>query len=545
MDVNNLVDAASKGSEALAKALSELTPEEWEQHWMMIDAAIVRSAPLSYEGYMAFARIMMYDPATQKIIEPAEHHKEWVRTCIEHNRVCILAPPESAKTTILSVLFTAYIVGKKPFSQSIVVSVSDKQAEDIAGTIAQYIEYHPGWKLCFPDIVPDKKRGWGLDKGFFVKRVGDYGDWLRERGTRKDPTLVGVGYGNRAIIGKRVDGVFIVDDMMDDSNTRSEAELAAAKSIFSKVISSRPTEDGKMILVGTPWREDDVYATAVSTGLYRNFITPAWTERGARKYSYWPDVWSIERLERKRKELGEKDFRLMYLMDLEASKGTILKEEYLEPFFPAERIDSAWPIYYGIDFAVTSWDYGLRGRGNKRSYFALAKVAHAPFGLVVVDGWRGQVSFAEAIEKIRSHAEADLPKKIQVEAWGGGEGFLQTLIKELPGENIFSYRSHKDKAARFSLAARHFEVGRVRISDAATQFLRIFKDEWIGFPSFPTNDCVDAVCNAIDATGFVVYSGESLVKKREKKVKKNRPQGWGGKAGIPTSRFAPRRSVRR
>jgi len=543
-DQKTLLEAAAQGPDVLAKVLASLPQEEWEKHWMVLDASIVRSAPISLDGYLAFARIMMYDPAKGKIIEPAAHHIDWIQTAVDYNRVCILAPPESAKTTILSVLFTAYIIGKKPHSQSIVVSVSDKQAEDIVGTIAQYIEHHPGWKLCFPDIVPDKKRGWGLDKGFFVKRKGKYGDWLRERGTRRAPTLVGVGYSNRAIIGKRVDGVFIVDDMMDDSNTRSEAELAAAKSIFSKVISSRPTEDGKMILVGTPWREDDVYATAVATGLYRNFITPAWIEEGARKKSYWPEVWPIERLERKRLELGERDFRLMYLMDLEASKGTILKEEYLQPYFPAERIDSAWPIYYGIDFAVTSWDYGLKGRGNKRSFFAIAKVAHAPFGLVLVDGWRGQVSFAEAIEKIRMHADADRPKKIQVEAWGGGEGFLQMLIKELPGQNIFTYRSHKDKATRFSLAARHFEVGRVRVSDAETPFLKIFKDEWIGFPSYPTNDTIDAVCNAIDATGFVVYSGESLVSKKKKEIKITRPQGWGVMPGIPTSRFAPRRARR-
>ena len=535
----DLLKAAASGPDVLAKALADLPDDKWEANWMQIDAAIVRSAGYTFEGFMSFARLMLYNPGDGIVLEPEVHHKQWIHTCLDENRVCILAPPESAKTTIISVLLTAFTIGHFPYKQNIVVSVSDDQAEKVVGTIVANIEGHPAWRMCFPDVMPDKKRGWGFNSGFFVKRKGPYAKWLQERAGRTGPTLLGVGYSNRAIIGRRVDGVFIVDDMMDETNTRSEAELDYAKAQFNKVISSRVTEDGKLILVGTPWREDDVYATAVSTGLYTNYITPAWEEKGARLISYWPKQWPIERLERKRKELGEKDFRLMYLMDLKAQSGTVLKEEWLHPFFPSYQIDSAWPIYYGIDFAITSHDLGLKGRGHKRSYFAIAKIVHAPFGLIVWDGWRGQVGLGQAIDKVRQHADADLPKKIHIEVWGGGEGFLQQMVRELPGHTILPYRDTKDKTLRFSKMARHFETGRIRVNDAETKFLRVFKNEWIGYPTFPTSDTLDAVAAGIDATGFLVYSGEKLTRTTKKVPKSRQKLPWGGTLGMPPSKFAP------
>jgi len=535
----NLLQAASQGPDILAKALASLPEHEWEANWMQIDAAIVRAAGYTFDGFMSFARLMLYNPGDGLIMEPEKHHQGWIQTCLDDNRVCILAPPESAKTTIVSVLLTSFTIGHFPHKQNIVVSVSDDQAEKIVGTIVANIEGHPAWKMCFPDIVKDKKRGWGYNSGFFVKRTGSYSRWLQERAGRTGPTLLGVGYSNRAIIGRRVDGVFIVDDMMDETNTRSEAELDYAKAQFNKVITSRVTEDGKLILVGTPWREDDVYATAVSTGLYTNFITPAWEEKGARRTSYWPSQWPIERLDRKRVEQGERTFRLMYLMDLKAQQGTILKEDWLHPFFPSYQVDPAWPIYYGIDFAITSHDLGLKGRGSKRSYFALAKIVHAPFGLVVWDGWRGQVGLGQAIEKIRQHAETDRPKRILIETWGGGEAFLQQVVRELSGFTILPYRDTKDKTTRFSKMARHFEVGRIRVSDAETQFLRTFRNEWIGYPTYPTNDTLDAVSAGIDATGFLVYSGEKLKEPKKKMPKDKQKLPWGGTLGMPSSKFAP------
>ena len=522
---------------AMALKFAGLSPTEWQSLQQQLDVATVKTDGVSFEAYMSFARLMMYEPSVGTV-EPAEHHQDWIHNSIEHNRILILAPPESAKTTIMSVLFTAWWIGNHPATQSMVCSVSDDQAQKIVGLIAAYIEHHPAWKLMFPDIVPDKKRGWGFDKGFFVKRRDiPYGSWMQERGARRDPTLLGVGYQNRSIIGKRVDGLFVVDDIMDETNTISEAELEKAKAIFRKTIASRVTKEGKMVVIGTPWREDDVYAYATATGLYRTFITPAWTGEGDKRVSYWPSQWPIPRLEDKQKEVGTQDFGLMYLMDLSARKGTVLKEEWLHPYVRAFDIDAMWPLFYGIDFAVTSADLGTRTgrrRRTNRSNFALAKIRAAPFGLILVDGWAGTISLYEAIEKLKSWIAVDRPKKTQVESWGTGELFLQMLIRE--GLTVHGYKDTKDKVTRFQRMAVHFEIGRLRMSESDTPFLNLFRNEWVGFPDFPTNDTLDAVACAIDAAGVNMYAGQRVIQELD-----NRPvteqMPWGGTWGMPSSKF--------
>lgn len=528
--------AAKQGPEALARYLAALPQDEWEGAWQSVDAMAVKTLPVSEDGYMAFARLMLYEPANGRIIEPAAHHMDWVRTIIQENRVLILAPPESAKTTIVSVLFLAYYIGKNPTLMNIVCSVSDPQAGDIAGAVATIIEFHPAWKLCFGEIIPDKRRGWGTDKGYYVKRAGDYSRWIQERGgKRKDPTLMSGGYMNRAIIGRRVDGMFVVDDMLDDQNSASEAELATAKSRFTKTISTRPTKDAKLIVIGTPWRVDDVYADIIATGLYKVFVTPAEkVDESGNIVSYWPDVWPLDRLAHRRKELTEVVYRLMYLMDLKATEGRILKPEWLQPRFPAEKVSRDWPMYYGIDFAATSADLGLVGRGKKRSYFSLTKVRAAPFGLIVVDGVRQQVSLAEAIEILKAHAAADKPRKIMVEVWGSGEIFRQQLLRET---SLFPhpYRDTRDKTARFLAMARHFEVGRVRLTTAVTAFTQAFYDEWMSYDD-GTNDTLDSTAMAIAAAGASLYTGdredESAKEERERQAAQMR-RSW-----MPDSRFA-------
>lgn len=544
----DMAAAAARGPDAIAKYLAALPDDQFEATWLTMEAAIVQNSPVSFDGFMSFARVMLYDPHTQTVIEPAPHHQEWIKTCIEHNRVVILAPPESAKTTIISILLVSYLIGKNPATQNMVISVSDDQAEKVVGHITAYIEHHPGWKLCFPDIVPDKKRGWGFDKGFFVKRKGNYGKWVQERGGRKDPTLLGVGYKNRAIIGKRADGIIVVDDMIDEENSRSDAELEHAKNIFKKTISSRVTEEGHMVVVGTPWREDDIYAEVVETGLYKSFVTPAWEKDDkGKRHSYWPKQWSIKRLEEKQRELGNRGFELMYLMNLEASKGTILTRQALEPGFPMINIGMNWPIFYGIDPAITSHDIGTKGRRGKRSYFALAKVRAAPFGLVVYDGIRDRFTLAQAINIIKTHAENDHPVMIKMETWGFGETFLQQIFRELPGLVILPYQSTKDKASRFMELQRHFEFNRVRVSTEENPFLKAFKAEWVGFPGAAFTDTLDAVAIAVDAAGISVFSGEDAIQEKAKDDKIRVSSPWHKLMGLPKSNFAgsARRKVMR
>ena len=98
--------------------------------------------------------------------------------------------------------------------------------------------------MVFPHVVPDRDLGWGAG-GYEVKRTDiEYEEWRAANAGRKDPTLIGVGYKSRAIIGKHPDGVLIVDDIHDTG-------LSSAQIIED--IESACRENSPNIRVATPY----------------------------------------------------------------------------------------------------------------------------------------------------------------------------------------------------------------------------------------------------------------------------------------------------
>lgn len=116
--------------------------------------------------------------------------------------------------------------------------MSDAAARDTARQIADLIANHVNWRAVFPHVVPDARAGWGLT-GYNVKRKDlPYHRWraLTAGSKGKDPTLLGLGYKSRAVIGKHPNGVLLIDDIHDENNTRSAAELDMVRQVFTGTI---------------------------------------------------------------------------------------------------------------------------------------------------------------------------------------------------------------------------------------------------------------------------------------------------------------------
>jgi hypothetical protein len=151
---------------------------------------------------------------------------------------------------------------------------------------------------------------------------------------------------------------------------------------------------------------------------------------------------------------------------------------------------------------------------GKRSFFAIAELAIGPTCCILVDGAMVIVSLEQAIELTKRWIENKKPTKTVIEAWGSGETFYQQLERELPHANLERIRDTKDKPQRFLQMSRHFEAGRVRLSDADYPFLKGFVQHWSRAPAEP-NDDLDAVTNACLAAGYRIYQGENLAAARE------------------------------
>lgn len=468
---------------------------------------------------------------TVRDMEPPPHALGWVEDIYEEGKlreqVSYLAEAfrGSTKTTSLTETFIAYQIGNHPERSNLLIQSADVgQADKHSGNIADIVKDNPMWKVWFPNIVPDKDKGWGA-KGYWVKDLNeDYGLWQQKR--HKDPTLVGTGYLAALAVGSHPTGVFAIDDINNDRNTESERELESVNRILKDTIYPMTEDSRYNLFMQTPWNERDALAAAKATGVYKCSKTPVLTfvekpdedkvEPGSIYFDElnkwiiptWPEKFHLEKIKAQYKKSGAIGFARMYLLDLEAAKGTILKAEWISTY-PFEKIKHDWPMFAGVDYAST---HDQLRRGQERDDCSICWGVLTPNRtLIVVDGIAEQLTQSEAyMELIRLVQTFPYIRGIGSESIGKGEEFT-TLLQMAPiFMPIMPIPSHKGdartKGGRFEkVLAEMFRFARIMVSDRETPFLKKTKDQWISWKDKTSrDDTLDSIYMMImAAAGYI------------------------------------------
>lgn len=420
------------------------------------------------------------------------------------------------KSTLLTA-WAAYVVGARPVGSTALVRINDKAAQKTGGAIAEMIETNPGWKEIFPHVVPDKEAGWSLENGFHVRdmRVVEkegYDKWLQLcfADHVAEPSLACGGVESGIIIGMHPSNGMWFDDLHDEGNTRSRAEMEEIVAILKGNIISTWFGMGGSPAVGvacTPWSESDAYVEMMKTGLFRKVSVPLFVradsdfsghpakalwERNRKEHTFYFEPYGYDVILTSPKEFGIEKcveiynanptrFGQMYLLDLSTLKGLTLKRDWLREY-PSEKISDTWPCFFAVDFASTT----DKLKQGDTDYFALAIGRAIPGGgVVVTGGFRGRLPTHEALEKVKALAAIYKPVNIGVEKWGKGEEFknqlvYSTLLPILPLPlNGAAVRS-KGQRFEYGLAAQ-FSNGRMWVSDIKDEFLKAFEDEWVSW----------------------------------------------------------------
>lgn len=475
------------------------------------------------DGFFAFCQLFLgkelHSEAKRWVKKAYEAHEQGRGSAHECHR-------ESGKTTVFSKFFLAFRIGHEPEKTNAIIRINDDKARETAEGVSAIIENDPRWKKVFPHVVPDHERGWGA-KGYFVKRDDiPYEEWQEIRTqSPDDPTFVGYGWKSGSIIGSRFNGVVIIDDIHNRENTRSDLQLREVKHFYKETLEYCRMEGAWEIWNFTPWTTNDVYAYIKSTGEYVHSKTPViypaseddpdaeyWEPMPLNrdhpdagdiplsgKYwkRYWKEAWSWKRLARKYRKTGAVGFARQMLLDLDATRGRVLKKEWLH-YYPIDEIPDTALVFIGVDYASTEWD----SKGADPDYFSLALGKALPQGgLVVIDGFRGHLTKGEAIQKVGSWAGA-YPhlSLVGVESIGEGRGFYSDLLlaQDMTGKNIPLHKigSHgkRSKGERFeNWLAPRFQGARIFLGDVENEFLRRFEEEWLTYPEMDHDDVLDAV----------------------------------------------------
>jgi len=420
-----------------------------------------------------------------------EDHAKGERTIIEAFR-------GATKTTAITETFTAYRIALEPKESNLFVQASDAKAKKHASNVADVIAHNPLFRVLFPDIVPDKEKGWGAE-GYWVKDISvPYDTWTHTRD--KDPTLVGAGYGADIVVGSHPSGVFIIDDINNDKNTESDLKCQEVNRILTDTLFPMIDPNTWCVFNQTPWNKKDALQLVKDTGVWNLTTTPALTEDpegellevttddeiviySTRCKLAWPERFSMKVLETKFRESGVVGFARMYLLDLKQAEGQVLKKEWLR-YFPYEKIDINWPMFAGLDYASTS----DRLKQRDRDYFVLCWGYVNPRGnLIVVDGYRLKCSQADAEQRVIAWVSRQPTlQQLGAESIGKGEEFVELLMRAPVYMPIMPIPSHKgiarSKGGRFEkILAPMFQQGRILLSDQRTPFLDAFEAEWLAW----------------------------------------------------------------
>ena len=335
----------------------------------------------------------------------------WVREIYaahEDNTGVLLEAFRGSTKSTIGMCFDLFRIGHNPKGSVLIIGANDSAAGKISSFLATVIEHLPGWKKCFPRIVPDKVRGWGAE-GYFVKDTNvDYSEWIQltTQDHGRDPSFVAFGVTSSNVPGMHPSNVLHVDDIHDEKNTASISEMNNVKESVKKNIlptMSRPGARPFMQFEYTPWAKDDAYQMMEETGFFHHIRTPLYVDDdegvdydGKRvRFADWPGVVGPKFADDWRKILNDRStFFLMMLLD---KKGAV--EERIFKWYPYrhENVNMGWPMVGGADYA--SVYNPTAGDPGGRSHFALCYAVKTPEGgVAVADGIIEQCTQRDAEE---------------------------------------------------------------------------------------------------------------------------------------------------
>jgi len=520
--------------------LTNYTLDELKELKRTVSQQVTPQLPFSADGYKShYHSIFTYTMPAFVWDWVQEFFENWGKGV---RRFGFKAHRGSTKSFTWSIGFPTYWLSQFPADGILITQKNDTAGGKTSGAIADIIENNAGWKTMYPYLVPDKSKRWAFEGYEIMDTRLPYNEWRQRVQDRrpKDNSFVGYGWANGGIVGMHPN-LLIVDDILDEENTRSKREMLAVESTMKGNVLqtlNRPpdwenVDEPTAVFSFTPWYEDDFYAYIESTGLYHIMETPLISEveegtRGAFEWrqKWWKCAWEVknpvELVEAKLSEWGEMDFARMQLLDLKRASGINLKREWLHEY-PSEKILPSWAVYMGVDYASTSDQWKL----GERDYFSISIGRVIPNGgIVLVDGFRGKMSSGEAEGMVKSYAQIFNPVEIGFDKTGKGEDAFNRLrsyglpMIPCPPKGMGKVPKGERFEGQGGLGSA-FQFSQAWISDAETPFLKAFRDEWVAWPNGKNDDTLDSTYWMLYvAKAFLLIdrtSNEKLGEKRERK----------------------------
>ena len=396
-------------------------------------------------------------------------------------RLMINLPPRHLKSFLVSVAWTAFLMGRDPSAQIICISYSEDLAKAFSRDCRRIIE-SPWYRRVFPNLVLRKATETEL-----VTNQGGYRLALSVDGT---------------ITGRGADYV-ILDDPQKPEDARSERRRLTAqewvkntpftrlndkqRSVFIVVMQRLHVYDLTGYLADAGFEKLSLPAIATSDATFE--IGEGEHHERLEGEVLSPEREPLEALERVCALIGDANFAAQYQQAPEAPEGALIKAKYLQ------YVDEHPPIHpYGYQWISID---AASSTAESADYSAITMGYSDQTGHYVRHADRGRWDFEGLLE-----VSLRLAKKIKdatfiVEAASAGISLIPALRRR--GISVVSHVPKHDKDVRAALALPVFLAKRVFIVRKSEQdkWVTPFVNELLAFPNGRYDDQVDSLVQAI------------------------------------------------
>jgi predicted phage terminase large subunit-like protein len=395
----------------------------------------------------------------------------------EIKRLIILMPPRSLKSICVSVVFSAYLLGRDPTSRVITIcyasDLTRKHSLDTRTLMKSelYQDLYPGTR-----IDPNKD----TEMEFMTTKRGF------RYSTSFGGTLTGRG-GN----------FIIIDDPMSPADAKSPAKRKSTLEWLDVTVPSRldnKTED-VMIVAMQRLHVDDVAAHLIAKGGWTVLEIPAIAEIDT-DYEIGPgkvhtykagDLLHPERepqsvLDDLKNSMGTQAFSAQYLQRPIPDEGNLVKEKWFQRYQnPPERQPG--------DKIVQSWDTASTAKELSNYSVCITALVRGE-ETYILDVYRERLEYPALKRQVGTLKAKHRPDAILIEDKSSGTSLTQDLRHE--GIRPIPIRPDADKVTRMSVASAVIEAGYVYLPHQAT-WLDVFMNELLSFPEGAYDDQADAL----------------------------------------------------
>ena len=413
-------------------------------------------------------------------------------------RLMVFLPPRSSKSVLCSKLFPAWYIGRNPEHEIMTVSHSDQLASDFGRSVRDIVTTEQ-----FQEIF----RGVTLRSD-----VRAAGKWK----TNQNGTYYAAGV--RSQIAGRGAHIAILDDVMSEEDSYSEAGRRYVKEWYPAGLRTRIMPNGAILIINTRYHFDDLCGwllkqqeemSEYNTLPWDVVRIPAWLDEEAAELldlpeggSYFPEwkpdeVLQIDEAEIKASN-GSRYWNSLYMQDPTPEEGGLIKKKWIQEWeyeepptceFIIQTYDTAFSTRTTADFSVIqTWGIFSLYEQNEMGIEDFAP------NLILLGNVRGRFEYPELRRTAQMLYSKHKPDVCIIEKKASGQSLIQDMRRS--GLPVKDYTPDRDKVARAYAASPIMEAGRVWIPKNKKWADELI-EELTRFPHAAHDDQVDALVMAI------------------------------------------------